>query len=102
LSDLLDRYGENHPRIGGALHNVAVANLRAGLLNDAREAIEEAVRIRKVTLGEQNPKVAVSWAFLFKEVFFDAIDFSYTSMMLWRLVGFPGRIWHYTVVYERI
>jgi hypothetical protein len=39
---------------------VAVANLRAGQLNDARDAIEEAVRIRKLTLGEESPKVAVS------------------------------------------
>ena len=39
---------------------MAVANLRAGLLNDARDAIEEAVRIRKKTLGEQSSKVAVS------------------------------------------
>ena len=60
LSELLDRYGESHHRVGAALHNVAVANLRAGLLNDARDAIEEAVRIRKATLGEQHSKVAVS------------------------------------------
>lgn len=46
--------------MGAALHNVAVANLRAGLLDDARDAIEEAVRIRKLTLGEEHPKVAVS------------------------------------------
>jgi hypothetical protein len=59
LSDLLDRYGESHHRVGAALHNVAVANLRAGLLNDARDAIEEAVRIRKVTLGDQSSKLAV-------------------------------------------
>lgn len=60
LSALLNRYGEEHHRVGSALHNVAVANLRAGLLNDARDAIEEAVRIRKLTLGEDDPKVADS------------------------------------------
>ncbi len=60
LSDLLEKYGEEHHRVGAALHNVAVANLRAGLLDDARDAIEEAVRIRKLTLGDENPKVAVS------------------------------------------
>jgi hypothetical protein len=60
LSDLLDRYGESHHRVGAALHNVAVANLRAGLLSDAKDAIEEAVRIRKVTLGDQSSKLAVS------------------------------------------
>lgn len=37
-----------------------MANLRAGQLNDARDAIEEAVRIRKTTLGIQSPKVADS------------------------------------------
>lgn len=56
---MLDRYGEEHHRVGAALHNVAVANLRAGMLNDARDAIEEAVRIRETTLGKKHPKVAV-------------------------------------------
>jgi tetratricopeptide (TPR) repeat protein len=61
LSDLLEKLGEEHHRVGAALHNVAVANLRAGLLDDARDAIEEAVRIRKLTLGFDDPKVAVSF-----------------------------------------
>lgn len=60
LADLLDRYGEEHHRVGAALHNVAVANLRAGQLNDARDAIEEAVRIRELTLGDKHAKVADS------------------------------------------
>ena len=60
LSALLDRYGEKHHRVGSALHNVAVANLRSGLLDDAKDAIEEAVRIRKLTLGDDEPKVADS------------------------------------------
>mmetsp|Transcript_26880 Transcript_26880/g.63147 ORF Transcript_26880/g.63147 Transcript_26880/m.63147 type:complete len:479 (+) Transcript_26880:339-1775(+) len=60
LSELLERYGEEHRRVGSALHNVAVANLRSGLLDDARDAIEEAVRIRKLTLGEDEPQVADS------------------------------------------
>lgn len=60
LSDLLEKFGEEHHRVGAALHNVAVANLRAGLLDDARDAIEEAVRIRKLTLGKEDSKVAVS------------------------------------------
>jgi len=60
LGDLLDRYGEEHHRIGAALHNVAVANLRAGRLNDALDAIEQAVRIRQLTLGDRHFKVAVS------------------------------------------
>ena len=39
---------------------MAVANLRSGLLDDARDAIEEAVRIRRLTLGEDEPQVADS------------------------------------------
>lgn len=46
--------------MGAALHNVAVANLRGGQLDDARDAIEEAVRLRKLTLGDGSSKVAVS------------------------------------------
>jgi tetratricopeptide (TPR) repeat protein len=57
---LLDRYGEEHHRVGAALHNVAVANLRAGQLNDAQDAIDEAIRIRETTLGEKHSKVADS------------------------------------------
>ena len=60
MAALLDRYGEEHERVGAALHNVAVANLRSGLLDDARDAIEEAVRIRKLTLGEHDKQVADS------------------------------------------
>ncbi len=60
LAALLDAHGEEHHRVGSALHNVAVANLRSGLLDDARDAIEEAVRIRRLTLGEDDPKVADS------------------------------------------
>lgn len=60
LSALLERYGEEHHRVGSALHNVAVANLRSGLLDDARDAVEEAVRIRRLTLGADDPQVADS------------------------------------------
>ncbi len=60
LALLLKRYGESHHRVGAALHNVAIANLRAGQLDEAVDAIEEAVRIRKITLGKDSPKVAVS------------------------------------------
>ena len=60
LSDLLGRYGERHERIGAALHNVAIANLRAGSLDDAMDAIEEAIKIRSRALGRSHPRVAVS------------------------------------------
>ena len=59
LSDLLERYGEKHERVGAALHNVAIANLRAGSLDDAMDAIEEAIKIRSRALGRSHPKVAV-------------------------------------------
>jgi Tetratricopeptide repeat len=60
LASILERFGETHHRVGAALHNVGIANLRAGKLADAMDAIEEAVRIRKTTLGPDDPKVAVS------------------------------------------
>lgn len=60
LTSLLEAYGEEHYRVGAALHNVGIANLRAGKLDDAMASIEEAVRMRKSTLGETHPKVAVS------------------------------------------
>ena len=46
--------------MGAALHNVAIANLRAGSLDDAMDAIEEAIKIRSRALGRSHPKVAVS------------------------------------------
>lgn len=60
LASLVGAYGEEHHRVGAALHNVGIANLRAGKLEDAMSSIEEAVRMRKKTLGKSNPKVAVS------------------------------------------
>ena len=54
------RYGEKHERVGAALHNVAIANLRAGSLDDAMDAIEEAIKIRSRSLGRSHPKVADS------------------------------------------
>lgn len=60
MASILERFGDNHYRVGSALHNVGIANLRAGKLSDAMDAIEEAVRIRKLTLGPDDPKVAVS------------------------------------------
>lgn len=58
--DLVEEFGEDHPRVAAALHNEAVANLRAGLMHDALEKMIEAIRIRKLTLGGAHSKVAVS------------------------------------------
>ena len=86
LADLLDRYGDDHHRVGAALHNVAVANLRAGKLNDARDAIEEAVRIRENTLGKKHPKVAVRLAvFVFSLC---SLSFRISNSLF--LLGFDG------------
>lgn len=49
-----------HHRVGAALHNVGIAKLRAGKLEEAMSSIEQAVRMRKKTLGDSHPKVAVS------------------------------------------
>lgn len=59
LASLKNAYGEEHHRVGAALHNVGIANLRAGKLDEAMMSIEEAVRMRKSTLGDIHPKVAV-------------------------------------------
>jgi tetratricopeptide (TPR) repeat protein len=49
-----------HHRVAAALHNVGIAKLRAGKLEEAMSSIEEAVKMRKKTLGGSHPKVAVS------------------------------------------
>lgn len=60
MKDLLFRYGDKHERVGTALHNVAIANLRAGRLQDALDAVEEAIKIRSRSLGRSHTKVADS------------------------------------------
>ena len=79
LNRLTVRYGNRHLRIGTALHNVGVANLRAGNYEEAADAIEEAVLIRKKKLGKTHPKVADSLVelgtvLLSQREFIDAID----------------------------
>ena len=59
LSDILARFGGKHKRVGAALHNVAIANLRSGNLDDAMDAIEEAIKIRSRALGRKHSKVTV-------------------------------------------
>jgi tetratricopeptide (TPR) repeat protein len=60
LRSHLDEYGNKHPRVGSALHNIAIVQLRDGSLDDALDAIEEAVRVRKAAFGNDHPKVADS------------------------------------------
>ena len=59
LATLLSKYGEEHPRIGASLHNLGIVHLRSGNLSDALDAMEEAIRIRKLTLKSRHPKVVV-------------------------------------------
>ena len=42
------------------MHNVAIANLRSGNLDDAMDAIEEAIKIRSRALGRKHSKVTDS------------------------------------------
>eukprot|EP00978_Attheya_sp_CCMP212_P012180 scaffold30309_cov58-Attheya_sp.AAC.2 len=62
LATLLSKYGEEHPRIGASLHNLGIVHLRSGNLSDALDAMEEAIRIRKLTLKSNHPKVVDSIA----------------------------------------
>jgi tetratricopeptide (TPR) repeat protein len=46
--------------VAAALHNIAIVQLRDGKLDEALDAIEEAVRIRRLAFGEDSPKLADS------------------------------------------
>ena len=97
---MLERYGPTHQRVGAALHNVGIANLRAGKLNDAHEAILEAVRIRKLTLGSESPKVAVRvWNSHF---IIHNTDTRPQFALTCFLKGFLGRVWDYLTLSQRI
>jgi hypothetical protein len=101
LASILERFGENHHRVGAALHNVGIANLRAGKLTDAMDAIEEAVRIRKMTLGPDDPKVAVSGEIWTQYDMSEIGSFSHTPCVGYH-IGFLGRTWHRTSLLEGI
>ena len=60
LATLVKEHGEENRRVGAALHNLGIVHLRSGNMNDAVDAIEEAVKIRKSTLGVYHPKVSDS------------------------------------------
>lgn len=55
-------HGPFHQDVAAALHNCGLAQLRAGHHHHAQKSFEEAVRIRKGTLGKEHPHVAVSFA----------------------------------------
>mmetsp|Transcript_13902 Transcript_13902/g.39961 ORF Transcript_13902/g.39961 Transcript_13902/m.39961 type:complete len:698 (+) Transcript_13902:312-2405(+) len=60
LEELISSLGDSHRRVGSALHNVGIVNIRADNLDDAIDALEEAIRIRKDVHGADHPKVADS------------------------------------------
>ena len=60
LSELTSSLGDSHRRVASALHNVGVVNIRDNNLDDAIDALEEAIRIRKDVHGTDHPKVADS------------------------------------------
>ena len=97
LASILERFGETHHRVGAALHNVGIANLRAGKFADAMDAIEEAVRIRKATLGTDDPKVAVSSMAGYR---YGCIFFPNCIAIL--DVGFLSRTWNCASLFERV
>jgi len=79
LEILIEKYGEQHYRVGAAMHNIGIVHLRAGDLSDALEALELAVAVRKASLGKLHPKVADSLVemgivFLSLKQYDDAID----------------------------
>jgi len=60
LEVLIEKHGEQHHRVGAAMHNIGIVHLRAGDLSDALEALELAVAVRKAALGKLHSKVADS------------------------------------------
>jgi len=56
----LKRFGQMHPSVGAAIHNVAVVHLRMGNHEKAEKLFADAVVIRKKTLGDDQLEVAVS------------------------------------------
>ena len=60
LTTLVEGLGDGHGRVASALHNLGVVHVRAGNLDDAADALEEAVRIRRDMLREDHPRIANS------------------------------------------
>jgi hypothetical protein len=54
------KYGQVHPLVGTALHNIALVNLFAGRYKGAEWYFQEAVSVRVAALGTHHPDVSVS------------------------------------------
>ena len=52
-----NQLGEWHPRYAAALHNLAIAQLQSGDLKSSIDSIEDALEKRRLSLGEESPKV---------------------------------------------
>jgi len=50
-------HGKWHPRVASALHNLSIAKLQAGDLDGSIHSVEEALERRRMSLGEESPKV---------------------------------------------
>lgn len=55
-----DRFGEFHPSVGAAMHNVGVVRLRMGQHESAEDLLSRAVEIRRAVLTEDHLDLAVS------------------------------------------
>mmetsp|Transcript_9732 Transcript_9732/g.12639 ORF Transcript_9732/g.12639 Transcript_9732/m.12639 type:complete len:654 (+) Transcript_9732:104-2065(+) len=53
-------HGKWHPRVASALHNLSIAKLQAGDLDGSIHSVEEALERRRMSLGEESPKVVES------------------------------------------
>jgi tetratricopeptide (TPR) repeat protein len=56
----LERFGECHPSVGAAMHNVGVVRLRMGQHERAEELLLRAVEIRREVLTDDHLDLAVS------------------------------------------
>jgi hypothetical protein len=56
----MDRFGESHPSVGAAMHNVGVVRLRMGQPHEAEYILQRAVNIRRQALGYDHLDLAVS------------------------------------------
>ena len=54
------KYGQVHPLVGSALHNIALVNLFAGRYKDAEWYFQDAINVRVAALGKEHPDVSVS------------------------------------------
>jgi tetratricopeptide (TPR) repeat protein len=54
------KYGQVHPLVGSALHNIALVNLFAGRYKDAECYFQDAISVRVAALGKDHPDVSTS------------------------------------------